>query len=403
MGVLGRVSPAPDGRALIDATESWFLRRGIPHFIHRYRAGHDVFTRTLPVLTLVVLVEVLGAANLEWPWWQNVLALVGGALVLAAMWAAVSRLRSRPAFARPDHVGPIELAAFVLLPPLLPLLFGGQVGSAAATMVANLTLLAVIYLVTSYGLLPLTRWAFVQTIRQIGAVLDLFGRALPLLLLFSVALFINTEVWQVAASLDGLSFWATMAFFGLVGLVFLLVRLPGELAALRTELSGDALTEACADTPVASVAGAVVAAGEATSVPLGRRQQGNVLLVLLFSQAVQVLLVTVTVAGFFFAFGLIAIRPEVISAWLGDSIGPGELASWTWFGHDVVVTRALLHVAGFLGVVSGFYFTICVITDVTYRSEFFTEIVSEVRQSLAVRTIYLALVRSSRAEGDLGD
>jgi hypothetical protein len=151
------------------------------------------------------------------------------------------------------------------------------------------------------------------------------------------------------------------------------------------------------------VAGAVVAAGDATPVPLGRRQQGNVLLVLLFSQAVQVLLVTVTVAGFFFVFGLIAIRPEVIAAWLGDAIGPGELASWTWFGHDVVVTRALLHVAGFLGVVSGFYFTICVITDGTYRSEFFTEIVSEVRQSLAVRTIYLARIRASGAEGHLGE
>ena len=62
-----------------------------------------------------------------------------------------------------------------------------------------------------------------------------------------------------------------------------------------------------------------------------------------------------------------------------------------------------MHVAGFLGVVSGFYFTICVITDATYRSEFFTEIVREVRQSLAVRTIYLALVRSSGPEGHLGD
>lgn len=403
MGDLGPVAPPADDASLIGATERWFLRRGIPHFIHRYRAGHDVFTRTLPVLALVVLVEVLGAANLEWRWWQNALAVAGGGAVLLGAWAVVSRLRDRPAFARPDHVGPIELAAFVVLPALLPLLFGGQVGSALATALGNLAILGAIYLVTSYGLVPLTRWALGQTIRQVGAVLDLFGRALPLLLLFSVALFINTEVWQVAASLDGLLFWATMAFFGLVGLVFLLVRLPGELAALRTQLDGEALVEACAGTPVAAAAAPVVAAGAADPVPLGRRQQGNVLLVLLFSQAVQVLLVTVTVAAFFFVFGLIAIRPEVMAAWLGDSIGPGELVSWTSLGHEFVVSRALLHVAGFLGVVSGFYFTICVITDATYRSEFFTEIVGEVRQSLAVRTIYLALVRSSGAEGQLGE
>ena len=59
--------------------------------------------------------------------------------------------------------------------------------------------------------------------------------------------------------------------------------------------------------------------------------------------------------------------------------------------------------AGFLGVVSGFYFTICVITDATYRAEFFTEVVAEVRQSLAVRTVYLALVGGSGAEGRLGE
>ncbi|MBX3284588.1 MAG: hypothetical protein KF703_04520 [Actinobacteria bacterium] len=393
----------PDVEALIRATDRWFLRRGIPHFIDRYRAGHDVFTRTLPVLALVVLLEVLGAANLAWRWWQNALAVVAGGAVLVGAWAGVNRLRGRSGLARPDHVGPVELAAFVLLPPLLPLLFGAQAGSAVATAAANAALLGVIYLVTSYGLVPLTRWALGQTVRQIGAVLDLFGRALPLLLLFSVALFVNTEVWQVSAALDGVLFWITMAFFGLVGLLFLLVRLPAELASLRTELTPDALVDACDGTPVGPVAAAVVASGAAEPVPLGRRQQGNVLLVLLFSQAVQVLLVTVTVAGFFFVFGLIAIRPEVVDAWLGGSIGPGELASWTWFGHDVVVTRALVHVAGFLGVVSGFYFTICVITDATYRAEFFTEVVAEVRQSLAVRTVYLALVGGSGAEGRLGE
>ena len=395
--------PVPsDPAPMIRATEAWFLRRGIPHFIHRYRAGHDVFTRTLPVLGLVVLLEVLGAANLEWRWWQNLLAVAGGAAVLVAGWAGVNRLRDRPALARPDHVGPVELAAFVALPPLLPVLFGGQVRSAGATAAGNVALLGVIYLVTSYGLVPLTRWALGQTIRQIGTVLDLFGRALPLLLLFSVALFLNTEVWQVSASLDGLLFWVTLAFFGLVGLVFLLVRLPAELAALRTQLSGDALAEACTGTPVEPVAAALVASGSAGPEPLGRRQQGNVLLVLLFSQAVQVLLITVTVAGFFFLFGLIAIRPEVIESWLGGSIGAGELTSWTWGDHEIVVTRALVHVAGFLGVVSGFYFTICVITDANYRNEFFTEVVAEVRQSLAVRSVYLGLVRGSGAEGRLG-
>ncbi|MCU1354827.1 MAG: hypothetical protein JWM89_245 [Acidimicrobiales bacterium] len=42
----------------------------------------------------------------------------------------------------------------------------------------------------------------------------------------------------------------------------------------------------------------------------------------------QVLLVTVTIGLFFFVFGLLAIRPEVVRTWLGADIGAGELATW---------------------------------------------------------------------------
>ena len=59
----------------------------------------------------------------------------------------------------PDRVGPIELAAFVLVPALLPLVFGGQVTSALVTAGGNLLLLALIYLVVGIGLLSILRWA----------------------------------------------------------------------------------------------------------------------------------------------------------------------------------------------------------------------------------------------------
>src|SRR5690606_37240267 len=134
--------------------------------------------RALPVLLLVFLLEVAGAANLEWAWWQNLAALVAGALVVAGIWAGVNRLRGRRAFERPDDVGWWEIAVFLVVPPLLPLLFGGQIGAAAVTAATNLAVLAVVYLVTSYGLVPMTRWALGRTIQQLGAVLGLFGRAM---------------------------------------------------------------------------------------------------------------------------------------------------------------------------------------------------------------------------------
>ena len=262
----------------------------------------------------------------------------------------------------------------MLIPAVLPLIGGQVVLGDRHRRRQPASSSGVIYLVLSYGLVPMTRWAFGQTTKQLGAVAGLFGRALPLLLLFTVALFINTEVWQVAASLDGLLFWTTVGFFVLVGTLFLLLRLPGELGKLRDQLAGDALVEACAGTPMAEEAAELEAQGACEPVPLGRRQQGNVLLVLFFSQAVQVLLVSVAITAFFFVFGLFAIRPEVIAAWLGD-IGSDTLATWTLLRpRRSQLTRALIHVAGFLGALSGFYFTVYVITDATYREEFFTEI-----------------------------
>ena len=382
---------APDQPAMVAATERWFVRRGLPHLIADYRASEDIFTRSLPVLGLVFLLELLGAANLEWGWLVNLAALAAAVASVVALWALVNRSRGRRWSRLPDRVGAAELAVFLLVPPVLPLVFGGQVGSAAVSFVANVVLLAVVYLVTSYGLVPMTRWALGETKREIGTVLDLLGRALPLLLLFSVALFINTEVWQVAASLDGVLFWTAAGFFVVVGTAFLLVRLPGELKRLGDQLVGDALVEACEDTPMAPAARDLVDRGVAGPRPLSRRQQGNVLLVLLFSQAVQIVLVTVAIGAFFFAFGLVAIRPPVIDAWLGD-IGTDVIARFELAGHEFELTRALVHVTGFLAVLSGFYFTVYVITDATYREEFLSEILDEVRQSLAVRNAYLALL-----------
>jgi hypothetical protein len=50
-------------------------------------------------------------------------------------------------------VGRVELAAFVVLPAILPLAFGGQWRSALVTGAANAALLGLIYAVVGYGIL----------------------------------------------------------------------------------------------------------------------------------------------------------------------------------------------------------------------------------------------------------
>lgn len=380
----------------LDETERWFLKRGIPHFIAEYRATEDVFTRMLPYFLIVFLAELTLASRLDWVWWQNVAAFVAGLVLALAAWAGVNRFRRRPTWQRPDSVGPVEVVFFVLGPAFVRWAMTGLFGVAALLLTINLVFLGIVYLATSYGVTPMVGWAAGFTFRQVGAVVGLFGRSMPLLLLFSITLFINAEVWQVAASLDDWLLWLVLGFFVAIGVVFLMVRLPAELRSLRSEADTADPVERCENSPLRDVAHDLGDLPPAD--PLSRRQEGNVLLVLFVSQAVQVLLVTAAITAFFLGFGLIAIRPDVIDAWLGDAVTTSTIATWNIGGVQFVATRALLHVAGFLGTLSGFYFTVYVITDSTYREEFFTEIVEEVRESLAVRRVYLALRAIRRAE-----
>src|SRR5919109_384617 len=98
----------------VAAYERAFRRAGLPLFIEDYTATEDVFTRALPVLTLVFLILVLGALNFTWPWWANVLAFLGGVAGLLGAYGMLNVLRGRPFASRPTKVGVPELAAFVI-------------------------------------------------------------------------------------------------------------------------------------------------------------------------------------------------------------------------------------------------------------------------------------------------
>ncbi|MGH9244051.1 MAG: hypothetical protein ACRD29_06995 [Acidimicrobiales bacterium] len=378
-----------DDDRLTTETERWFLSRGIPHFIAEYSASRDVFTRAVPALTLILLAEVAAGLNVDWPWWQNTLAAGGGLALVLGVWAAVNRARGRPAFSRPDRVGATEVGGFVLVPALVPIVFGAHWGRAVSLVALNLVLLGTIYLVTSYGIIPMTRWATGKMIRELGALVGLLARALPMLLLFVTFLFVNTEVWQVAAALEGPYLGVVVGLFVILGGAFLFTRLPHEIERLGRFDTFDSLAALCEGTPAAPVAGQLKPV-DLEPPPLTRRQRGNVALVVVFSEAIQVILVATVMGLFFVAFGLAAIRPEVVEAWIGADALSDPIIEVTAFGHPVVLTAALLRVAVFLAAFSGFYFTVYVITDTTYRSEFFDEVVAEVRQALAVRAAYLA-------------
>ncbi len=369
------------------ATERWFLRRGIPHFIVGYSATEDVWTRAAPLLALVFLGELLGAVNLDWPWWANVMALAGGVAILATGWVAANRVRGRGRWQRPDDIGWIELSVFVLVPALLPLVFGGQARAAAWTVAANLTILAVVYVGTSYAFLPLTRWAGSQAARQLGGTVALFARALPLLLLGFTFLFINAEVWQLAGSLDGRTLAVALSLFAILGVLFILVRLPAELAGLGSFPDPAELEATCAGTPVEGVP------APAADVPSpSGRQWGNLALVVVFRQGIQILIVAALIGLFFVAFGSLTVSEATVAAWIGS---PADVvASVEIGGIDLVVSTELIRVAMFLAGFAGLYFAVYAVHDPSFRAEFYEDVTSDVRTALAVRRIYLSLIRS---------
>jgi hypothetical protein len=333
----------------IEEYESQFRRAGLPFFIEDYSATRDVFPRTAPFLTIVFLGEMLGAIKLDWSLLANIGAALGGLVILLVTWAVANTARGRRVWALPRTVGRVELAVFVLVPALLPLIFGGQWESALVTAAVNLGLLALVYLVGGYGAVA------IRLVGELGASAVRLARVLPLILGGAVLLFLTTELWQVFADMPLRNLFLIAGFFAAIGTGFLAARLPNEVSRL-----------------------------ESGGPPLSRGQRLNVGLVLFFSQAIQVLTVALGVAAFFVVLGALAVGPHVQQEWIGTS---GNLIV------DVPVlgriTEELLRVAGGLAALSGLSYAVQMQTDDTYRRLFLDEVVGGMQESFNARADYI--------------
>jgi hypothetical protein len=350
----------------VESYERRFRRAGLPMLVEDRTAREDVWTRAAPLLAFVLIVEVLLAGNLDWPVWANALVLVGATTALATVVAVVNLLRGRPARALPEDVGAVELAAFVAIGGLLQLI-GGQTTSAWVVFSANIALLVALYVWFAYGLASILRFTGRRIGEQLAAAVDLLARAIPLLLLFSVVLFVNTEMWQVFARMNGATVAATGVLLAVVGSAFLAVRLPREVDRIERDV--------------------------AARPTLRPRQRINVGLVLFVSQALQVALVALAVAGFFIAFGALVISADVVESWTGSA--GREVLSLTLGDLDVRVTVELLRVSAGIAALSGLYYSVAVLTDSTYREEFLDELTSDLRDVFADRARYLELRREA--------
>ena len=235
--------------------------------------------------------------------------------------------------------------------------------------------------------LSVARWGARRTLGSLGLLFPLASRALPMLLLFMTFLFINTEVWQVTSRLDTGVMWASVMIFALIGVGFLLARLPEELDVFDDEITPDRLIAACSGTPLEETARAFEQ--QLSDEELHRHsdvvglERANLVLVLLVAQAVQVLLLSLAVWLFFVVFGGVAIDDEVIELWVGEGAP-------TYVGQQLV-SRELIRTSTFLAAFAGLYFTVYAVTDGTYRKQFFTSITRELERAVSVRLVYRRL------------
>jgi hypothetical protein len=193
---------------------------------------------------------------------------------------------------------------------------------------------------------------------------SVLSRAVPLLLVFALVLFINTEMWQVFSTMPGSFLACVGGLFVLVGTVFVAVQLPREVRRLEE---------------------GVGRAGP----PLEKRERFNVGLVMFVSQALQILLVSFAVAIFFVVLGALAVGPEVREAW--GVARENVVLSLSLFGERIEITDALLRVSGGIAAFAGLYYAIAVLTDSTYREEFRDELTDEMAGSFSARAEYLRL------------
>ena len=430
-----------DAHLHLDDVEKWFIKRGLPHFIENYKATEDVFNRALPLFVVLVVFQMGLELTSKTVTWKE--RLIGGAIGLAAVLVVilVANLVRQPQrwYRWPRKIGPAEITLLVLLGPVVGKVAGASWGAVVADFLANIGVLALVYLLTAYAILPVLKWALRHSVEELGNLGNLASKALPMLALFGTFLFLNVDMWHIASSFEHRSqLWFTTLFFAGITFLFLMVRLPGEVKSLQGDYYLEAVVAASADTPLHEHVGELD--DELPQLRTDRRQRVNMLFVLAFTQVIQILLLSLVVFAYFVTLGKLAVTDGQIADWLKspecpkgapaynkydvDSIQAAchftEEQAKTWKGiidpgtlfgfsaripgTNIFFSEPLLRTAILLTTFSAFFFAVSAVTDEAYRKDFFESITGRLAKCLTVRCGYVNLYEKAtrRALGESG-
>ena len=383
----------------IAGTEAWFIRRGLPQFVDSYDTRRDVWTRAQPYLTAILVLELIPYAMVAFLPGGSLTPLLGALVVAVVLgcYALWSKWRRGFWFAPPNRVGWPFLIFFVLAPTggaialvAFPAADFGPITwvDVAVSVAIQVVILAAAYLITRFAVCPMLWWAIRQTFVHLGDLYTVATKALPLLLIVMLVLFVNSEMWQMAGTLSAGLLWSSVGILLVLGVLVTFDRTRTQIRDLDYSSSPDQVRSSCVGTPLEPIARELELPPEPT--PLRLRERGNLIAAAMVTQLIQAAVLGFAVWLFFLIFGTVTISLSLQETWLAGLV-PTDL--FISVGEDRGVTRALFRVATFIAGFAAFYTTIYAATDDTYRRSFATDAGAELQQAIDVHRVYAVVNR----------
>ena len=369
------------------AADRWFLERGLPAVLRPGALLRRLWPRSAPALAAfavfmansILVVAISGKHTIdinghptrnEW--------FVLGLLILVAPVAAVVGWRV-------SRITSVSTRTLVATASVLVVIASGFLGGPSERVFANLVVEGIVIVaalvLTACGAGSILGWGLRTAADNLAFVGALFVRALPVVLL-TVLVFFNTNVWSMASTVSRLRLWLALLFLAAIAVAFITSATADRV---RPMLSGSRPAEdddgRLAGTPFETMPDPESAA------PFSRAERVNVVFVAATSQVLQVGLVAIVAALIFFILGLILLSPELLALWSRNGPGDGEI-----LGMTLPVPQSLIQVSMFLGAMTFMYVSARAVGDADYRTRFLDPLIDDLRLTLVARSRYRAAV-----------
>ncbi len=379
--------------------ERWLLARGVPHLVVDYTSEDGIWTRARPFLIVAFVLQIFLSFGDRFTGWAQAGVFTAGLVIVGSAVTALRRWRNIDPFDTKGGVGWEQLAFFVIVPTVVSALSGTDVlATMALVAAANIAFLAVVYVVVGFGLIPLTGWALSSLSTHLFALTRLLARTLPVVLVLTVFMFINAEVWQVALLAHWTAVSVACAALAVIGTVFVAMSADDIVESTQAAtLNGSGARSGSADesgstddylldTPLEGWE----ASTERLDLDLGAR--ANLRLVVVFSIGVQVVLVAALIGLTYVGFGLLLIPFSLLELWGGTGAEFTVLAEWEALGLDLTLTVEHLAVSALVAMMAGLSVAASAVTDDAYARNFTVRLRHELGQNLVVDRTYRSAV-----------